>query len=394
MRPAKIVDVRLFRVEGEGPAQDWEDRSARALDLYPEHVDARQDAWITSPHVSAIYLEILTDQGMSGRYGPIDTRQAFLVATDLRELLVGADPLATERVHDEMLRLQRHGRAGLFVTAISAVDNALWDLRGKARGDPVYRLLGGPTRDNVPAYASMLGFSVEPERAAAAAREYQRRGFTAQKWFFRHGPSAGSEGMQRNLAMARAVREAVGPGYHLMFDAFMGWDSTYAADMIRGLEAVEPFWLEEPLPPERVAALRRLAASSRVRLATGEHAHTRWQVKELLDSGAIGIVQVDPDWAGGISEQRHICSLCSAYDVPVVAHGHTIPAALHLAASQSPQTVPMVEYLVRVQERTQHFQKTVYRPVEGALPLPTDPGLGIDLDPAKIAHRRELTFGG
>lgn len=149
-------------------------------------------------------------------------------------------------------------------------------------------------------------------------------------------------------------------------NAFMGWDSVYAADMVRGLEAVDPFWLEEPLPPERLASFRRLAASSRVRLATGEHAHTRWQIKEILDSGAIGVIQADPDWAGGISEQRHICSLCAAYDVPVVAHGHTVPAALHVAASQSPQTVPMVEYLVRVQEWTQHFQKTVYRPAETA----------------------------
>jgi L-rhamnonate dehydratase len=392
MRPSTIVDVRLFRVEGEGAAQEWEDQSVRALDLYPERLAASHDSLTTSPHVSAVYLQILADQGSSGHYGPIDQRQAFLVGSELRDLLVGSNPLATERIHDEMLRVHRHGRAGLFVTAISAVDNALWDLRGKVSGEPVYRLLGGPTRDSVPAYASMLGFSVEPERAAAVAREYQRRGFTAQKWFFKYGPSAGSEGMRRNLSMARAVREAVGPGYRLMFDAFMGWDSTYAADMARGLEAVEPFWLEEPLPPEQVAAFRRLAASSSVRLATGEHAHTRWQVKELLDSGAIGVVQADPDWAGGISEQRHICSLCSAYDVPVVAHGHTVPAALHVAASQSPQTVPMVEYLVRVQERTQYFQKTAYRPVDGALRLPTDPGLGIDLDPAKIVSRRELTF--
>jgi L-rhamnonate dehydratase len=306
------VDVRLFQVEGEAPGGDWDDRSVRALDIYPEYADASEDAWIRSPRVRAIYLEILTDEGISGHYGPIDARQAFLVDADLREPLVGADPLATERVHDELLRLHRHGRAGLFVTAISAVDNALWDLCGKARDEPVYRLLGGPTRDRVPAYASMLGFSVEPDLAAAAAEDYQRRGFSAQKWFFRYGPAAGAAGMRRNLAMALAVREAVGPGYRLMFDAFMGWDSGYAADMVRGLEAVEPFWLEEPLPPERVASFRRLAASSRVRLATGEHAHTRWQIKELLDSGAIGVVQADPDWAGGISEQRHICSLCSA----------------------------------------------------------------------------------
>jgi L-rhamnonate dehydratase len=275
MRPARIVDVRLFQVEGEGSAQDWEDRSARALDLYPEHVGASEDAWITSPHISAIYLEILTDQGVSGHYGPstrarrsssppicgaAGRRRRTRHRAGARRAAPSAPPRPRGSVRH---RGQRRGQRVV-------------DLRGKARGDPVYRLLGGPTRDKVPAYASMLGFSVEPERAAAAAPEYQRRGFTAQKWFFKYGPSAGSEGMQRNLSMARAVREAVGPGYRLMFDAFMGWDSTYAADMVRGLEAVEPFWLEEPLPPERVAAFRRLTASSRVRLATGEHAHTRW----------------------------------------------------------------------------------------------------------------------
>jgi L-rhamnonate dehydratase len=177
-----------------------------------------------------------------------------------------------------------------------------------------------------------------------------------------------------------------------MFDAFMGWDSTYAADMLRGLEGVEPFWVEEPLPPERIGAFQRLAASTRIRLATGEHAHTRWQIKELLDSGAVGVIQADQDWAGGITEQRHICSLCSAYDVPVVAHGHAVPAALHIAASQSPQTVPMVEYLIRIQERNQHFHRTIYRPENGTLPLPAGPGLGIDLDPAKVEGRRDLTF--
>jgi L-alanine-DL-glutamate epimerase-like enolase superfamily enzyme len=176
-----------------------------------------------------------------------------------------------------------------------------------------------------------------------------------------------------------------------MFDAFMGWDTTYAADMLRGLEAVEPFWMEEPVPPERLGAFRRLAAASRVRLATGEHAHTRWQVKELLDAG-IGVIQADPDWAGGITEQRHICSLCSAYDVPVVAHGHAIPVPLHVAASQSPQTVPMIEYLVRIQDRNQHFHETIYRPVEGMLELPTAPGLGIELDEAKVLERRDLEF--
>lgn len=386
----KITDVRLFRVEGEGPAWVFEDRSVEPLDLYPSHVGPSAGAGDASSRLAATYVEIDTDEEVSGLYGPIDSRQAGLIAGDLREFVLGEDPLATALLHDRMLRLHRHGRAGLFVNAISAVDNALWDLRGKAAGEPVYRLLGGPTRDRVPAYASMLGYSVDPERAAVAAREHAELGFAAQKWFFRYGPGAGRDGMLANLAMARAVREAVGPGYPLMFDAFMGWDPTYAADMLRGLEDVEPYWVEEPLPPERVSAFRRLAASSRIRLATGEHAHTRWQIKELLDSGAIGVVQADQDWAGGITEQLHICSLCSAYDVPVVAHGHAVPAALHVAASQSPRTVPMLEYLVRVQERNQFFQRTIHRPESGSIALPTGPGLGIDLDGSKIEVRREL----
>jgi L-alanine-DL-glutamate epimerase-like enolase superfamily enzyme len=390
----KIVDVRLFRVEGEGPAWEFEDRAVEALDLYPEHVRATAGAGNAPTRLEARYVEIVADEGVSGLYGPIDARQAFLIELDLRPQLLGADPLATERIHDQMLRVHRHGRAGLFVNAISAVDNALWDLRGKAAGEPVYRLLGGPTRDRVPAYASMLGYSVEPERAAAVAVEHKAQGYQAQKWFFAHGPGARWEGLQRNLAMARAVREAVGAGYPLIFDSFMGWDLTYATDMLRGLEEVEPYWVEEPVPPERVAVFRRLAAASRVRLATGEHAHTRWQVKELLESGAVGVVQTDPDWVGGITEQRHICSLCSAYDVPVIAHGHAMAVPVHIAASQSPQTVPMVEYLVRIQERNQWFHRTILRPVDGSIPLASEPGLGIELDPDKVRSRRELPTDG
>jgi L-rhamnonate dehydratase len=389
----KIVEVRLFRVEGEGPSWTFDDRAVEALDLYPDRVRATAGAGDAPPYLRASYVEIATDEGISGLYGPIDGRQAFLIATDLRGFLVGSDPFAIELLHDEMLRLHRHGRAGVFVNAISAIDNALWDLRGKAAGEPVYRLLGGPTRDRVPVYASMLGCSIEPERAATAAAEHKALGFGAQKWFFAYGPGAGPEGMRRNLAMARAVRDAVGEGYPIMFDAFMGWDATYAADMLHGLEPVRPHWVEEPVPPERLDVLRRLASDTTIRLATGEHAHTRWQIKQLLEAG-VRVIQADPDWSGGITEQRHICSLCSAYDVPVVAHGHAIAVPLHLAVSQSPQVVPMIEYLVNIQERNQYFHTTIHRPVDGSLELPTGPGLGIDLDPAKAEDRYELSFGG
>jgi L-rhamnonate dehydratase len=388
----KIVAVRLFRVEGDGPPWTFDDRSVQASDLYTDLAPVTQAAADNPRFLSASYVEIVTDEGVTGHYGPIDERQAFLIATDLRALLVGADPLAGELIHDMMFRQHRHGRSGLFVTALSAVDNALWDVRGKAAGQPVYRLLGGPTRESVPAYASMLGHSVEPERAATTAAAHKDLGFGAQKWFFAHGPGAGPHGLEKNLAMARAVRDAVGPNYPVMFDAFMGWDATYAADMLRGLASVQPHWVEEPVPPERLDVFRRLAATTGIPLATGEHVYTRWQVKQLLDAG-VSVIQTDPDWTGGLTEQRYICSLCSVYDVPVVAHGHAVPVPLHLAASQSPQVVPMIEYLVRIQERAQFFQRTIYRPVAGAFELPTTPGLGIDLDPARTGDRRALVFG-
>jgi L-rhamnonate dehydratase len=395
-RPAEeqrveIRDVRLFRVEGEGADRPWDDRSVRPLDAYERHLPSSEDAWIKSRHLVKTYVEVVAEGG-TGLYGPIDERQAFLIATDLRPHVLGLDALATERVHDEMLRLQRHGRAGLFVTAISAIDNALWDLRGKVAGMPVHRLLGGPTRDRIPAYASMLGFSSQPERAAESASEMRAEGYVAQKWFFRYGPTDGAAGLRRNVSLARAVREAVGEGYALMFDAFMGWDATYATTMLRALEPIDPLWMEEPVAPERIAVFRRLAAASRVRLATGEHVHTRWQVRELLESGAVSFLQVDPDWGGGITEQRHICSLASAWDVPVIAHGHTLAPALHIAASQPSQVVPMVEYLVRVQGWTQAFQRLERRPAGGSFPVPDEPGLGIDLDDSKMQRREELRY--
>ena len=259
----RITDVSLFQVASRwsGPGFPPGDRQAQALDLYPEF-NRRAPGSPPSgdtQELRAIYVEVQTDAALSGLFGPIQDFQAFVIRTALRPFLIGRDPLATETLHDQMLRLDRHGRSGMFMTGISAVDCALWDLKGKAWGQPVYRLLGGPTREAVPAYASMLGFSVDPDEAAGVARAYKEQGFAAQKWFFRYGPGDGAAGQERNLALARAVREALGPRYPLMFDAFMGWDTRYAVEMVRALAPLNPTWMEEPIAPERVAGCARSA---------------------------------------------------------------------------------------------------------------------------------------
>ena len=391
----KITDVSLFKVRGaySGPYFPPGDRQAQMMDIYPEFnaqtlAARRRDE---GPEIiTEIYVEILTDEGVSGLFGPIEDYQAFIIHKFLRPFLVGRDPLATELLYDQMIRMHRHGRSGMFMTGVSVVDCALWDLKGKAWDQPIYRLLGGPTRSVVPAYASMLGYSVEPEAAAEIALDFRDQGFAAQKWFFRYGPGDGEAGMAKNVALAYALREALGPYYPLMFDAYMGWDTRYASEMLHHLNLLNITWVEEPLPPERVGSFQRLKGAANVPLATGEHVYTRWQVKELLVNNAIDYVQTDPDWTGGITELVKICALASAFDVAVVAHGHSLLAALHVAGAQSPAVVPYVEYLFRHQTRKQFFHKPMYAPELGRVALPELPGLGLVLDEAKIEARESL----
>ena len=149
--------------------------------------------------IETFFVEIESDDGLVGIGGPIPIDQAFVIDVNLRPHLLGLDPLAHELAWDILYRASVHGRKGVNMMAISAVDCALWDLKGRYFNAPVYRLLGGPTRDEIPAYASALGYSIEPERAAARATALKQQGFTAQKWFFRHGPAQGRAGLRSNV---------------------------------------------------------------------------------------------------------------------------------------------------------------------------------------------------
>src|SRR5919199_5274136 len=265
----KIRELNCFQVSGPAHVDAFEERQLQMLDIYPEF--ARRGPAGPADRVIDTYVEVVADDGTSGLFGPIFDETAPIVLARLARHVVGQDALAYERLWDVLYRQDRHARKGYEMMAISAVDCALWDLRGKLLGLPVYRLLGGPTREHVPCYASMLSHSLDPGRVRERARWAVEQGYTAQKWFFRYGPSAGLEGLERNVALVRTVREAGGPHVELMFDAWMGWDATYTIRLCERIAEYRPRWVEEPVPPDRVGDFAAIRRATTVPIATGEH---------------------------------------------------------------------------------------------------------------------------
>lgn len=384
------VEVRAVRGPRPAPLPGPDQSQVKPLHVYPEHRPAPGAARpAPSEWAESLYLRIGTDAGPYGFYGPIDREAAWPVMNLYADFLIGQDPLAGTIVWDKLYRLDRHSRHGHLKIALSAVDNALWDLRGRVYGAPVWRLLGGSARTRVPAYASTLGTPLDQDTVTDTARRLAEEGFAAQKWFLGHGPGEGWEGVRADVALAETVRDALGPGAELMFDAFMGLDLHHATTWAREVEGLRPRWFEEPFSPTQYAAFTELHRATRVPLAAGEHLYDRADVLPYLRDGVLSVLQTDPEWCGGVTELVRICALAESYGVPVIPHGHGLHAALHVVASQPPGTCPMVEYLFRHMPVRHHFELAPPTPVNGAFPLPTAPGFGIELDETKIDSVRE-----
>lgn len=391
----QITDVELTQLEGhyEGEAGVNRQPQVNPLDVYdnlrPGPYSDKPGGKKSFPY-KAIYLRIKTNSDLFGLYGPFEKEAAIVVGEQLRGFLIGKDPLAGETLWDQMYRSNRHSREGIFLMAISAVDNTLWDLRGRHYGVPVYRLLGGPTRETVECYASCLGFSLEPEAVRTRSKALQAEGYRFQKWFMAYGPGSGPDGMAKNVQLVQILRETLGDSTELMFDAYSGWDSSYALEWAHQVEKYRPRWIEEATHPEKIDGFVRLRQGTTIPIASGEHFYGRWEVERYLQAGAISVVQADPEWCGGISELRRIGTVASLHDVPVIPHGHSLHAALHLIASQSPMTFPLAEYLINKMRTYYHFEKDPPKPTGGRFKLPGRPGFGIELDRAKIEKQTPL----
>ncbi len=316
---------------------------------------------------------------------------AFM-ALSMKKLIIGQDALATGRIWDILYRSAVHGRKGDAMFAISAIDCALWDLKGKVLGQPVYTLLGGPAQEKLPCYISTLCYSIEPDMVRKRAAEFKARGYQGQKWFFGYGPKSGREGFEKNVELVRAARETVGDGYNLMFDAWMSWDQGYTLAMANAIKKYDPLWLEEPLLPDKIDKLAEVRAKSPIPISSAEHEYTRWGFNEVFKRGAVDIAQPDPMWGGGITETMNICTLASVYDVQVIPHAESFAVTVQIAAANPPALCPMVEHLEKFNFGWQHFMVDPVKMVDGSITPDPRPGLGIVLDESRADTIRELEF--
>ncbi|HWH79747.1 MAG TPA: enolase C-terminal domain-like protein, partial [Candidatus Binatus sp.] len=242
-----------------------------------------------------LICEIFTDNGLVGvgnaALSPHITKQ--VIDSYFKPLLIGADPWDIEFLWQHLYRkTMAFGRKGIGMVAISAVDIALWDLLGKSAKQPVYRLLGGRTKPKIPVYASRL-YSTPLDELADEAKKYKSEGYQAMKLRFGWGPTDGADGMQKNLALVRTVRGAVGDGIDIMADAYMGWNLDYAKRMLPLLEPFNLRWLEEPVIPDDIHGYAELKRFGRIPIAGGEHEFTLLGFRELIEARAVDYIQFD-----------------------------------------------------------------------------------------------------
>jgi L-alanine-DL-glutamate epimerase-like enolase superfamily enzyme len=394
----RIVDVRCVEYEGrmDGTRDFWLDRLRQPTDVYPEYSAAgpsqlRRDE-DGNTIVTALFLHIETDTGLIGSTAAININTAAVVLHDLRSHLIGMDPLATEKVWDVCYRALIHGRHGFGMMGVSAVDNALWDIKGQHFGVPAHVLLGGPTRDRVPAYVSTLGGSLEPDHVRGEVTELVGRGYRGMKWFPRWGPEHGRAGIDKVVELVGTIRDAAGPEVDIMLDAWSTWDVPFTVEIARATEDLRLSWIEEPLladDTQGYRALRRLVGD-RTRIVGAEHEYTRWGFARLVAEGTLDLYQADPHWAGGISELGKIGAVISAGGGQLIPHGQSMQCNAAVTFAASPALVPQAEYLRRHAVLYQHFLAHPIRPLDGFIAAPTLPGLGMALDESKVLARRTV----
>ena len=333
----------------------------------------KRSSWGISA-LGALVVEIETEDGTVGvATGSGGTPAAWLIRHHFARFLVGQDARNINLIWDQMYRASLpYGRKGLTIMAISAVDLALWDLVGKVRGEPVYNLIGGKSRDEIAFYCTT------PDPVAIKAL-----GFWGAKVPLPHSHFDGEEGFRQNLAFLAAHRAAVGPDYPLMVDCYMSLTVNYAIRLAEAAKPLNIHWWEEVLSPDDDDGYREIKrAHPTLKWTTAEHEYTRYGFRQLISERLVDILQPDVMWVGGLTETLRIAAHAAAYDTPVVPHGSG-PYSYHFIASQTGPA--FCEYVAASPDgRTiQPVFGDLFvgepMPVNGRMKVPDAPGFGMEL---------------
>lgn len=334
------------------------------------------------------FIEVRAENGEQGLFGPVTPPISPPLLRVIQAALIGQSLFAYEACWEALFRAERHGRSGHYIAAIGAVDCALWDLRARLLDLPVFVLLGGPTRVDVPCYASLLGFEADSDEGEEVALRVRAMGFAAQKWALRDGPAQGERGLARNVARVARLRQTLGKHYALMFDALGAWTCEYAQTMLRLLQPYGISFLEEPVGAAEEVAYQRLARLGLIPLAAGEHLYTRFECLRFVAGGWLDVLQPDIAWCGGLTEALKIAAIAAAHSLPLYPHGGSLVPALHLACARSAALIPALEYHMTIEPKRQFFLAEKIHPQEGKLLLPARTGLGISLEQTRISTTR------
>jgi D-galactarolactone cycloisomerase len=331
--------------------------------------------------IDMLLVRVETDAGITG-WGEAFGHRIFpatraAIDTLLGPMCLGRDATAIAALADDLQRtLHGVGRGGPTLYALSGIDIALWDIAGKAAGMPLYRLLGGSPRADLPAYASLLRYG-----SAGAVAHYTAQALARG---YRH-----VKVHEITVPEIAAAREVAGPGVSIMVDANCPWTVTEAIEVACRLAPLDLHWLEEPVwPPENLAGLAEVRARGGIPTAAGENYGTAWEFRRAFEAGALSYAQPSVTKLGGVSELRRVIALGETFGVPVVPHsayfGPGLLASIHCIAAMSAETLVERFYC----DFDDNPLGDAIHPRQGRIAVPQGPGLGVDPDPRLLARLR------
>ncbi len=347
-----------------------------------------------------VFVQVETDEGITGwgevtTYpGPVANRAIAAYIDQIGEWLKGENPANIEALWGKIFRGMTYvGTRGATTAAISAIDIALWDIRGKVLGQPIYQLMGGPVRDSIALYCHPYA-PTSPETISESAKEIKAAGFSAFKMDpMIHNLKSGNVGYvdgelpadveAEALDILAAARDAVGPDFEILIDAHGLYNVPAAVRLANKMAAYNIFWFEEPVPVESWKALKQVKEQVNTLICVGERLHTRWEFVPIFENNLADFVMPDVTWTGGISELKKIATLAEAYYIPISPHDASGPINV-MAGAQVMMTTPNFYKLECHRYDLSGYNILIDEPLRieaGHLQVPADrPGLGVNLN--------------